>query len=176
MKFVRRGQRSSILREKDSFYRMYHDTGELVELPTRLDERGVRRFEHNATADSLRSSRPLPPYLQRARHCLLSATTIDAVAANCGIKRSTAWNYVTTLCEDPEVATHVLSTNTSFVCPELHTACRHVDLQGPLSVVMERIEKTLLGDVAWRCEEDRYSQLRLLRVCLTALNTFVSGN
>ena len=173
MNVVRRGQRSSILRERDYFFRIYHDTGEVVEIPTRLDERGVRRFEHNETMDSLRRPRRLPPYLQRARMCVLAAATIDDVASRCGVKRSTAWNYVTTLCEDADVATHVVSQG--FVCPELHDACRDIELEGPLGTVMGRIEKALHGNIVWRCEEDRYSQLRLLRVCLTSLkNNLVS--
>ena len=102
----------------------------------------------------------------RAEAALLASTTIDEVARRCGVRRSTAWQYVTTTCEaSARAARHVLD-GTALVCPELRATASGVDLTGSLTTVMERVAERLDGDVAWRCEKDRYAQLRLLRVCL----------
>ena len=103
----------------------------------------------------------------RAEAALLASTTIDEVARRCGVRRSTAWQYVTTTCEaSARAARHVLD-GTALVCPELRATASGVDLTGSLTTVMERVAERLDGDVAWRCEKDnRYAQLQLLRVCL----------
>ena len=147
-------------------FRLYHDTSEWVELPFNVDARGTRRFEQNCTESGLCRPTATPPHLQRARVHLLSTGNIGDFASACGVRLSTAWNYVTKLCEDAIVASHVLAGD--FVCPELSTAVSAVDLNGSLRSVMERIEHVIGGDTRWRCEHDRFAQLRLLRVCLTS--------
>ena len=160
---VHKGQRSSLYRNDDgSLQRLYHDTMQWSVVPVRFDYRGARR---PPPSPQTRSSQ----HLTRAREILLTSNDIQEVARRCGVKRTTAWNYVTRLCEESTVAMHVL-TSGRFVCPELEKATEAVDLSGSLRVVMERIEEVLRGNVEWRCQDDRYSQLRLLRVCLTSLN------
>tara|TARA_B110001452_G_scaffold247990_2_gene234418 strand:+ start:1621 stop:2160 length:540 start_codon:yes stop_codon:yes gene_type:complete len=171
MHIVSRGQRSSLYREGDVVYRYFHDTGTMSVVPTRIDHRGVRRYEHNRTERSLSGAlsprtRGTPGHLARAGRALLASTTIDEITRECGVKRSTAWQYVNTVCAaSPAAAKHVLA-KTTLICPELEEAASHVNLQGALSTVMTEIESLLNGSTEWRCAEDRYSQLRLLRVCL----------
>ena len=167
MRLLKRGLRSSLYRDGETVFRLYHDTSEWVEVPVNVDERGTRRYEQNCTERGLCRS-DLPPYLARARSTILSSKNIGEVAAACGVKESTAWNYVTKLCEDADVATHILSSG-GYICPELETAASEVDLDGSLKNVMARIEEVLQGNIVWRCEHDRFSQLRLLRVCVTSL-------
>lgn len=168
MRLLVSGRRSSLYKEGDEVYRHFHDTGSFAPVPVRLDDKGVRRFQQNGTERSL-CPRRAPPHLCRARDAVLASETIHEVAVRCGVKRSTAWQYVTKACESfPEVAAHVMS---RLVCPELAQAAAGVDLDGSLREVMARMDARLRDDIAWRCEEDRYSQLRLFRVCLAASRT-----
>ena len=168
MKLLKKGCRSSIYKDGEDVFRLYHDTSDWVKLPVHLDARGTRRYEQNCTEQGLcRSCSSLPAYLRKAREAVLSSTTIQQVAEACDVKTTTAWNYTTKLCEDATVAIHVLETE--FICAELKDAASDVDLGGPLRSVMERIEDSIRDVTEWRCEHDRFSQLRLFRVCLTSV-------
>lgn len=170
-RLVSQGQRSSLYREEGVVYRRFHDTGAVAVVPTRVDARGVRRYERNRTDRSLGRAGEPPPHLVKARDVLLTSTTIDDVARSCGVRRSTAWQYITRVCElYPDAASHVLS-QTTMVCPELEDAASRVDLNGDLRTVMLQIESQLNGNIVWRCEEDRFSQLRLLRICLGSMRS-----
>lgn len=163
MKRVYRGRRSSLLGEEDRLYRLYHDTGTIRPAARTALRATLRRCPPTAAA--------LPPYLARARRILLGAHDIATVARRCGVARSTAWSYATVLAqEDEAVAAHVLA-STSLLCPELVAALRAAeDTSGPLSALLGRLEESLLrGDVQWRCEDDRFSQLRLARICLASV-------
>lgn len=171
MRRLSRGRRSSLYKEGDVVYRHFHDTGVFTVVPTRIDARGIRRYENNCTEASLAdAANRWPPYLRRAKAFLLASKSIDEVSQRCGVQRSTAWQYVTKVCAaSPDAAQHVL-VNTTLICPELEGAAASIDLSGTLSEVMTRLEEQLHGNIAWRCAEDRFSQLRLLRVCLESAN------
>lgn len=176
MRRVETGVRSSLwLDDRGTPIREYHDTGRMVTLPVRLDERGVQRLAHNRRATTLAdrgadradyrgADRPpphLPPYLDRARRILLECDAVATVARRCGVLPTTAWSYVCELAATCDACRE--HARAHFVHPVLFEALPRVDARGSLREVMERVDAR--GDVEWRCATDRYAQLRLARVC-----------
>lgn len=172
MRRVETGVRSSLwLDDRGTPIREFHDTGRMVTLPVRLDERGVQRLAHNRRATALadradyrgadRADPHLPPYLDRARRILLECDAVATVARRCGVLPTTAWSYVCELAATCDACRE--HARAHFVHPVLFEALPRVDARGSLREVMERVDAR--GDVEWRCATDRYAQLRLARVC-----------
>ena len=172
MRRVETGVRSSLwLDDRGTPIREFHDTGRMVTLPVRLDERGVQRLAHNRRATALadrsdyrgadRTDPRLPPYLDRARRILLECDAVATVARRCGVLPTTAWSYVCELAATCDACRE--HARAHFVHPVLFEALPRVDARGSLREVMERVDAR--GDVEWRCATDRYAQLRLARVC-----------
>lgn len=171
------GLRSCIEVTDDArLFRVYYDTHRAIPLKPTIDANGHMRLSGNRLLSAELRNRPfpphLPPYLQRALNVVRGNdwSTIHDIATSCGVLSSTAWNYVCLLVErEPSIAERVYE---RLVCPSLRDALESpMDRNGRLVDVMERINQGVLsGDVEWRCQEDRYSQLRLARVCRTVLN------
>lgn len=228
---LERGERSSLFLEahgKDEgedgtdgeagvVVRVFHDTGERVVVPSRVDAKGTRRVAHNRTLRSLvreaeatnlaegveevnrthgtgeRRARegdgaarvyagaglrrpspvPLPPRLREVADLAKNASSVRRLAREAGVKESTIWSYLCQIAErDASFATHVLF-ESSLVCIDIARVCVEEGaesdaLRGTLKTVMARLtEKTSLGSSPeWRCQENRYAQLRLARVCV----------
>ena len=177
MRRVDEGARSSVWEDTDgTAFRVFHDTGHVVTLEWSADERGTRRFCHNRTKNGmLRHMRGgtaarCPKHLLRAKECVMTCDTIDEIATQCRVKRSTAWSYTTQVCQTSrEARDHVRASH--IVCASLWEAVDGAPcLSGCLKDVMERLKESssLDGCPHWRCESDRYAQLRLARICATA--------
>ena len=91
---------------------------------------------------------------------------IEEVADALCVLPSTAWGYLcAAVCID-DGAQHIAAKR--FIYPPLMRALLHVDSSGSLTEVMRRLEASsdLSGDPVWRCEVDRYAQLRCARLCI----------
>lgn len=169
------GLRSCIEVTDDArLFRVYYDTQRAVPLKPTVDARGRVRLSGNRLLSAELAGRPrpsLPPYLDRALSVVQSDDwrTIRDIATSCGVLPSTAWNYVCLLVErEPSIAGRVYE---RLVCPCLRDTLEGpIDRSGPLVDVMDRLNRgALSGDVEWRCQEDRYAQLRLARMCHTVV-------
>ena len=169
---VERGRRSSLVMEGGCLYRVYTDTGIRTPCPLSLDERGTVRISHNRTLSSVEeetyrgAERRAPLHIQTAKHILLSQKPLGIVNFSllCSVKENTAWSYACSiveyfpsLCEEAKV----------LVYPPLLSSLLLVDRRGTLSSLMERVEDGPLGtDSVWKKMENRFSHLRLGRICL----------
>lgn len=167
-------RRSSLYLVDGRMERRFHDTGATRPVAGRVDDRGVWRGSHNRRVDAMRdevtfrgadSSRiaaALPAHLTNALvHLKLNPVSTDALAAKCGVKTSTAWNYLVALVEkDPTCIPYARR----LVHAPLFDALARIDATGPLGDVKKRLDEgPFRGDVAWRCVENQYAHLRLAR-------------
>lgn len=167
-------KRSTLILNSDgTLVRRYKDTGhEVPRLPS-LDEAGVRRGPHNRklpAENTFRNAEASPPaaFLQRTRAIMKSSRpeSIDALADFLLVQTSTAWCY---LCQCVEHWPELSSDALVFTHPPLRDAFLSLqDTSGKLTEVMERLNTgPLEGDVEWRCMDDRYAQVRLVRLMHT---------
>ena len=171
------GERSSLYREGNMLYRVYHDTGRRSDpFPITVDERGKGRCSHNRLVEAMErdcqrtysgtSSKrrgPAPPRVKRALLSLFrGARTIGEVSLQCGVSKNTAWSY---LCEAASMYPQSHQACSKVVHPSILEKmrwCSEDDLKGSLKEVMEKLD--LSTDPELREEEDRYAHLRLARI------------
>lgn len=141
-----------------------------------LNERGERVLSGNRSVRSveerggkLADDEPAPHVL-RALDAILSArpSSVGQLAASLGVMPSTAWGYVCScVAISAEAREHAAE---AFLYPPLLSSLLQIDAKGTLRDVMARLERDpsspLSGDAGWRCELERYSQLRCARLCL----------
>ena len=171
MQCICEGHRSSVFLDSGTVYRVYHDTGRKVPVPYHIDTRGLPKVRKGPVArgSSYRGgSSVMSPCLRRTEQLLdqFDRTTISDFASLTGTKVNTLWSYLCCVAEGvPSRREAILS---KFVYLPLVSALNRVDVSGSLREVMERVnEGPLRGDSDWRCVEDRFSQLRLARICMT---------
>lgn len=162
MQVVHRTSRATVYRTADGrLCRQYHDTGAWDEA-SGVDAREALYggADDDEEAQVVRRD---PPYLVRARERVRGCESTRDFARRCGVARATAWTYACQIAQRwPEECVHLVR----FVYPPLPEALRSVDVRGALQAVMQRLEQgPLRGDVDWRCLDDRYSHLRLARLC-----------
>lgn len=183
---VEKGLRSSLYASKEgNMYRLYHDTKKW-EGPLRLpiDEKGVPRCSQNRRASLLVDSAwnedeksyrggddcaSRSPHLCNAHDRLREGPPdVDAFAALCGVKRSTAWSYACKVVErwprSRPYASRLVYGPLLKVCEE---EARKGNTKGTLREVMKRVHTLLSHDMEWRTLSDPYSHLRLCRIIVT---------
>lgn len=189
LRVVEAGCRSTLYAAQNgSLYRFYHDTKSWRgPLPPCVDGKGVSRHSHNRRVSDLvaqawgeldddtryrgksdQVARLPPPqdHLRVALSRLLShPRDVEEFADMCGVKTTTAWNYV---CRIVEHWPHAHSYARRLVYQPLLKICESTCLDGSLRHVLERLRPVLSGDVEWRCLPDHYAQLRLARLCVEA--------
>lgn len=167
MEVVQQTSRATVYRTADGrLCRQYHDTGAWEE-DVSVRGRAPALFGRGDDEEAQLIVRSAPPYLVRARECVKGCASARDFARRCGVARSTSWSYACEIAERwPEECQHLIA----FVYAPMATALRAVDVRGSLHAVMQRLEHgPLRGDVDWRCLNDRYSHLRLARLCCTVL-------
>ena len=163
---------------------MYHDTGKETPLPLTMDEQGVVRISGNRSLRSLSMkgeeqfrglscstsstsvSGNVPLHIRRALNTLLASDPINVkeYAASIGVKESTAWCY---LCKIVELFPSANVSAAKVIYPPLLIALASVDNRGTLKQVMERLNcGPLKGSMEWKYIDNRFSHLRLSRLCL----------
>lgn len=178
---VEEGRRSTLYVTRDGqLYRHYHDTNVWKgPLKPNIDANGTERYSGNRRVASLvekgwgeesyrgDKKEKAPKYLQNALSELTKQpSSVKEFASACGVEESTGWNY---LCKVVEMwpASNQIAKN--LIYPGVLEVCESgICLKGTLKEVMERINThpTLLGDVEWRCTENRFAHLRLARLCV----------
>lgn len=177
MTVLRQGLRSSVVlhEEGDRIVRVYHDTATETPLPISVDERGTLRVFGNRRIASLLArgddggdgGTPSPPPHIHRTHALLAdgiPRSVSHLARILNVRESTAWSYLYSVVE------HYTSSK-RFVRPLLFQplleALPQIDQTGTLRQVMQRLDTGPFdGVLQWQYLPDRYSHLRLARVCL----------
>lgn len=145
--------------------RRYLDTGREGAVPVRIDAQGTARVGGNRTLQSVlahgapqtyRGAPALPEHLQRAIDHMMLASDVEDLARRCGVKRTTAWNY---LCRIVDARPDARVRAVRFVQPEIVHELGRVDARGSLREVADRMRLKTTHD-------DLFSQLRLARLCV----------
>ena len=174
------------MNEDGGMVRRYSDTGVEVDVDINMDERGVIRLSGNRSLESVLkgrnrrggyrggcvevghciSRRSIPPHLVKAMYVLEREPplTIREFASSLCVKMSTAWCYACLIVErNPSSAPYA----SMLVYPPLFPSLKEIGMDGSLSDLMVRLNNgPLNGDTEWRCVEERFSHLRLARICL----------
>ena len=177
LRVVRQGMRSTLFITADGvMFRRYHDTGQWAAVRTTADECGVERCFGRRRVDEVRDdawmegrpAHPVPAHLWNAKAVLEeSPADIQTVADRCGVRRSTAWSYMSKVVEEwPHMHVHAAR----LVFPLLLQCCGQSVAHGTLREAMGCLERhtDLAAHAAWKRVEEPFAHLRLARLCLQA--------